>query len=73
MYIYICFPLYMYHIGIGISSEKRNELFSPFKQVQRYAGGTGLGLFSLAKRVEAQGGAYGARNRADDSPGCCIW
>jgi signal transduction histidine kinase len=36
--------------GIGIAKEKRNELFQPFKQAQRHAGGTGLGLFSLSKR-----------------------
>jgi signal transduction histidine kinase len=42
--------------GIGISEEARKDLFQPFKQAQRMAGGTGLGLFSLLKRVEALNG-----------------
>eukprot|EP01033_Poteriospumella_lacustris_P021979 gene21979-16429_t len=39
--------------GIGISEEAMKTLFNPFKQTQRLAGGTGLGLYSLAKRIEA--------------------
>ena len=31
--------------------------------------GTGLGLFSLAKRVEAQQGQYGVRSRSDGAAG----
>jgi signal transduction histidine kinase len=42
--------------GIGISKKMRKDLFQPFKQAQRMAGGTGLGLYSLLKRVEALGG-----------------
>lgn len=38
--------------GIGLSKETRDTLFQPFKQAQRMAGGTGLGLFSLSKRME---------------------
>ncbi len=45
--------------GIGLSDEAMQSLFNPFKQAQRLAGGTGLGLFSLAKRVEALQGTYG--------------
>eukprot|EP01040_Poterioochromonas_malhamensis_P005977 gene5977-biopygen1029 len=45
--------------GIGMSAEAMGQLFSPFKQAQRLAGGTGLGLYSLAKRVEALNGSYG--------------
>ena len=37
--------------GIGISEEGKQQLFQPFKQAQRSAGGTGLGLFSLSKRI----------------------
>ena len=37
--------------GIGISEEGKKQLFQPFKQAQRSAGGTGLGLFSLSKRI----------------------
>ena len=38
--------------GIGISEEARKCLFQPFKQAQRFAGGTGLGLYSLSNRIE---------------------
>lgn len=44
--------------GIGLSKEARDLLFQPFKQAQRLAGGTGLGLFSLSKRTEALGNPY---------------
>ena len=37
--------------GIGISDKGKKQLFQPFKQAQRSAGGTGLGLFSLSKRI----------------------
>ena len=59
--------------GIGISQEVMNELFSPFKQAQRLAGGTGLGLYSLAKRMEALGGYYGVRARDDGKQGSNFW
>eukprot|EP00596_Hydrurales_sp_CCMP1899_P000104 CAMPEP_0119052826 /NCGR_PEP_ID=MMETSP1177-20130426/73990_1 /TAXON_ID=2985 /ORGANISM="Ochromonas sp, Strain CCMP1899" /LENGTH=518 /DNA_ID=CAMNT_0007032513 /DNA_START=1257 /DNA_END=2813 /DNA_ORIENTATION=- len=59
--------------GIGISEEKRNELFQPFKQAQRHAGGTGLGLFSLSKRIEALGGAVGVEPRSHDKQGSIFW
>jgi hypothetical protein len=59
--------------GIGISEEKRNELFQPFKQAQRHAGGTGLGLFSLSKRIEALGGAVGVEPRSDNKQGSMFW
>ncbi len=48
-------------------------LFSPFKQAQRFAGGTGLGLFSLARRVEALKGAYGVKKRRDEKQGALFW
>ena len=59
--------------GIGISDDKIKTLFAPFQQAQRFAGGTGLGLFSLARRVEAQRGQYGVRNRTDGTVGCVFW
>ena len=59
--------------GIGVTNEQISTLFSPIKQTKRYAGGTGLGLFSLAKRVEALTGFYGVRHRADDRSGCEFW
>ena len=59
--------------GIGISQETMDELFSPFKQAQRLAGGTGLGLYSLAKRMETLNGYYGVRARADGKQGSNFW
>ena len=38
--------------GVGVPEELRATLFHPFRQAQRMTGGTGLGLFSLLKRVE---------------------
>ena len=59
--------------GIGISDDKIKTLFAPFQQAQRFAGGTGLGLFSLARRVEAQHGRYGVRKRDDGTTGSVFW
>ena len=59
--------------GIGLSDEAMQGLFNPFKQAQRLAGGTGLGLFSLAKRVEALQGHYGVKQRPDEEQGCLFW
>jgi signal transduction histidine kinase len=55
--------------GIGLSEEARKNLFQPFKQAQRMAGGTGLGLFSLSKRMEALGGFCGVEPRTDGKRG----
>ena len=59
--------------GIGLSDEAMQGLFNPFKQAQRLAGGTGLGLFSLAKRVEALHGQYGVSRRPDGTQGSLFW
>eukprot|EP00981_Chlorochromonas_danica_P007563 scaffold1793_cov164-Ochromonas_danica.AAC.5 len=59
--------------GIGLSEDAMKGLFSPFKQAQRLAGGTGLGLFSLAKRIEALGGNCGVDNRRDGQQGSLFW
>jgi CheY-like chemotaxis protein len=59
--------------GIGMSEEAMKKLFSPFKQAQRLAGGTGLGLYSLAKRMEAIKGFFGVRNRKNDEKGTLFW
>jgi hypothetical protein len=59
--------------GIGLSEEAIQMLFNPFKQAQRMAGGTGLGLFSLAKRVEALHGQYGVCSRPDGQQGSLFW
>jgi CheY-like chemotaxis protein len=59
--------------GIGIPIDKREDLFEPFKQAQKRAGGIGLGLFSLSKRVERLGGACGIADRRDGKRGCRFW
>jgi CheY-like chemotaxis protein len=59
--------------GIGLTENAMTTLFAPFKQAQRLAGGTGLGLFSLAKRVEALHGDYGVSARPDGILGSLFW
>ncbi len=59
--------------GIGLSEEAIKSLFNPFKQAQRLAGGTGLGLYSLAKRMKALHGSYGVRKRKDGKQGSLFW
>jgi CheY-like chemotaxis protein len=59
--------------GIGIPEEYLTSLFCPFKQTQRLAGGTGLGLYSLSKRVEALHGCYGVKKRSDGKQGSNFW
>lgn len=59
--------------GIGISEDNMSRLFNPFQMAQRLAGGTGLGLYSLAKRVEALKGEYGVNKRSDAKNGSIFW
>ncbi len=59
--------------GIGISEAEMITLFRPFQQTQRLTGGTGLGLFSLARRLDAIQGKYGVRNRRDGNRGSLFW
>ena len=59
--------------GIGISEDARKNLFQPFKQAQRMVGGTGLGLYSLSKRIEALGGRCGCSDRRDAKQGSMFW
>eukprot|EP00981_Chlorochromonas_danica_P015982 scaffold15059_cov348-Ochromonas_danica.AAC.1 len=59
--------------GIGLSEEAITTLFSPFKQAQRLAGGTGLGLFSLSKRIDALNGECGVEKRRDGRQGSLFW
>jgi CheY-like chemotaxis protein len=49
------------------------SLFSPFQQTQRPAGDTGLGLYCLAKRIEALKGQYGVSKRRDGTEGSIFW
>ena len=59
--------------GIGIPEETQRQLFRPFQQAQRLAGGTGLGLFSLSTRMEALGGHRGVDSRPDGLQGSAFW
>ena len=59
--------------GIGVPDHMKKTLFRPFNQTQKMAGGTGLGLYSLAKRVEALQGEYGVRDRDDGEHGSVFW
>jgi len=45
--------------GKGIPEEKRGDLFKPFAQLQSNAGGSGLGLASVAMQTKALGGSCG--------------
>ena len=58
--------------GIGVPASSRGSLFQPFKSMQRMAG-TGLGLYSMSKRVESLGGKCGLQDRWDKAPGSCFW
>ena len=58
--------------GIGLSDDAKMNIFQTTTQV-RDSGGTGLGLYSLAKRIEALGGKYGVRNRSDGRHGALFW
>ena len=47
--------------------------YIPSVQAQRRTGGTGLGLYSLAKRLESLGGNCGVEGRSDGATGSCFW
>jgi CheY-like chemotaxis protein len=51
----------------------KSQLFNPFKQAQKKAGGTGLGLYALSNRVTALKGEYGVRGRQDGKQGSLFW
>jgi CheY-like chemotaxis protein len=50
-----------------------NNLICFRLQAQRRTGGTGLGLYSLSKRLESLGGECGVRSRSDGLSGSCFW
>ena len=62
-------------LGKGLSKEAKNKLFQPFNQDidQRGGSSTGLGLFSLARRIDALDGKYGVLDRKDNQNGCRFW
>jgi light-regulated signal transduction histidine kinase (bacteriophytochrome) len=59
--------------GIGISLDDQKNLFEPFRQAQRRTGGTGLGLYSLKKRMQALYGDCGLIARKDRKQGSVFW
>lgn len=59
--------------GIGVAADIRSSLFEPFCSKQRQSGGTGLGLYSLARRMEALKGYCGVRDRYDGETGSVFW
>lgn len=59
--------------GIGLSEDSMSNLFNPLKQTQRVMGGAGLGLYCLAKRIEALDGQFGVQQRRDGQQGSLFW
>ncbi len=59
--------------GPGIPEEYRRKLFAEPAQASRINGGTGLGLYSLSKRVDALGGSCGINSRTDGQQGSEFW
>lgn len=61
--------------GKGLSKEAKSKLFQPFNHDIHQRGGssTGLGLFSLARRIDALDGKYGVLDRKDNQNGCRFW
>ena len=59
--------------GPGVDDQFRSKLFEEPAQAARLNGGTGLGLYSLARRVETLGGEYGITNRPDGEQGSLFW
>lgn len=49
--------------GIGVPDDMKKALFDTISHVQKISGGTGLGLYTLARRTDALGGYYGVENR----------
>lgn len=48
--------------GIGIPHSKKQQLFQPFSQLQHFAGGTGLGLWSVKQKITALSGVVGVHD-----------
>lgn len=60
--------------GVGVPEHLRGMMFEEeFCHLQRLSGGTGLGLYALARRCEALGGKYGISNRMDGRQGSVFW
>mmetsp|Transcript_1126 Transcript_1126/g.2951 ORF Transcript_1126/g.2951 Transcript_1126/m.2951 type:complete len:618 (-) Transcript_1126:244-2097(-) len=57
--------------GIGIEASQRKKLFGAFSQLQDFAGGTGLGLYSVLKKVNVLGGSCGIHS--NEPKGSVFW
>ena len=66
------FPSSHHHVSSFLlcsSAEAKDSLFEPFQQAQRSAGGTGLTLYTLHKRMDALGGFCEVGDRDDGCQG----
>jgi len=59
--------------GIGISDDQKKRLFRAYSQLQKGAGGTGLGLNSVMQKAKALGGSVGLRDNIEDGTGAVFW
>jgi len=59
--------------GIGIGDEQKRRLFRPYSQLQRGAGGTGLGLHSVLQKARALGGGVGVADNSLEASGSVFW
>lgn len=61
--------------GVPVGESRRSQFFcAPLVDDRIQMGGSGLGLYTLSKRVEALGGTFGSRRREDGRcSGSVIW
>ncbi|GAA2742419.1 hypothetical protein GCM10009868_12320 [Terrabacter aerolatus] len=57
--------------GIGISAADRDRVFELFNRVETSVDGSGIGLATVKRIIEAHGGAIGIRSA--DGPGTVVW
>jgi len=59
--------------GKGVEDKNKGQLFQPFSQLQSNAGGTGLGLYSVACRAQALGGSVGISDNIEEGHGAVFY
>jgi len=59
--------------GIGVPDNRKGSLFKPFGQLQKAAGGTGLGLHGVLIKARKLGGRVGIRDNAMSTTGSVFW
>ena len=57
--------------GIGIPTEEHDRVFGLFKRVETSVEGSGIGLATVKRIIEAHGGAIGIAS--GDGPGTTVW